>query len=242
MPIDTWLKKTGQEYPKCLSLEEWLVENGKCFRVQKLEMPSIPDAREDDADRLLDWLTDEQYIEYKDLNARAAVLGQLINKTDATLVRFREEFYKASTNPIVVSECGRDTTIKKKELSLTEEELNATFMELQVIYRNIQARINKIRYDLIEEETKRFQRENAEYQNAYSEFSKERTEVENFNKILSKEYDEYKRGIQEQRSILNSKFRAYQSEELNRFSSLRIAIAPRYMSIYKEVDQLGKTE
>lgn len=242
MTIDEWLKKTGQENPTTLSLEVWLVENGKCLRVQQLEMPKIPDAREDDADKLLDRLTDEQYIEYKDLNARAAVLGQLVNKTDATLVRFREEFYKASTNPIVVSECGRDTTIKKKELSLTEEEMNATFMGLQVEYRNIQARINKIRYDLIEEETKRFQRENAEYQEKYSAYSKERTEVENHNREILKEYDEYKLGVQEQRSILSSKFRAYQSEELNRFSSLRIAIAPRYMSIYKEIDQLGKTE
>jgi len=242
MSIDEWLKKTGQENPKCLSLEEWLVENGKCFRVQQLEMPKIPDARKDDADKLIDQLTDEQYVEYMDLNSRAAVLGNLVNKPDAPLVKFREEFYKASTNPIVVSECGRDTTIKKKELSLTEEELNATFMELQSIYRNIQARINKIRYDLLENENKRFQRENAEYQEAYSAYSKERTEVENHNKIILKEYDEYKLGIQEQRSILSSKFRADQSEELNKFSSLRIAIAPRYMSIYKEVDQLGKTE
>lgn len=242
MPIDTWLKKTGQENPTTLSLEEWLVKNGKCLRVQQLEMPSVPDAREDDADKLLDRLSDEQYIEYKDLNARAAVLGSLVNKTDATLVKFREEYYKASTNPIVVSECGRDTTIKKKELSLTEEEMNSTFMELQVEYRNIQARINKIRYDLLEEETKRFQRENAEYQNAYSAYSKERTEVENHNREILKEYDVYKLGIQEQRSILNSKFRAYQSEELNRVSSLWIYIVPRYMSIHKEIDQLGKTE
>lgn len=242
MPIDDWLKKTGQETPKCLSLEEWLVENGKCLRVQQLEMPQIPDAREDDADKLLDQLTDEQYNEYKDLNARAAALGSLVNKTDATLVKFREEYYKASANPIVVSECGRDTTIKKKELSLTEEELNATFMELQVYYRNLQAQINKIRYGLLENENKRFQRENAEYQEAYSAYSKERTEVENHNKAVLKEYDEYKLGIQEQRAIQSSKFRAYQSEELNKFSSLRIAIAPRYMSIYKEVDQLGKTE
>ena len=115
-------------------------------------------------------------------------------------------------------------------------------MKLQLEYRNLQARINKIRYDLIEEETKRFQRENAEYQKKYSEFSKERAEVENFNKILSKEYDEYKLGVQEQRSILSSQFRAYQSEELNRVSSLWIYIAPRYMSIHKEIDQLGKTE
>lgn len=242
MPIDDWLKKTGQENPKCLSLEEWLVKNGKCLRVQQLEMPQVPDAREDNADKLLDQLTDEQYVEYMDLSARAAVLGNLINKTDAPLVRFREDFYKASTNPIVVSECGRDTTIKKKELSLTEEELNATFMELQVIYRNFQAKLNKIRYGLLENENKRFQRENAEYQEKYSAYSKERTEVENHNREILKEYDEYKLGIQEQRSILSSKFRAYQSEELNRFSSLRIAIAPRYMSIYKEIDQLGKTE
>lgn len=182
-----------------------------------IEMPTMP-SRSDYAP-----MTEDDYYEslpikernaYYSLQTKAAVVGKYIHESGA-LSKARKALSTVKSQPVIVNNTGRDTTICKRVASVKQEEVDELFFKLQAKYREYQASLNAIKHkcELVVEQDER------EKHDAYK-----------------KAYDAYVRQLK----ALELQMEKYKQEKATELQSLKIVIPDSLRAIYDKVASLGK--
>jgi hypothetical protein len=241
MNITDWIQCSGHDpLPEDVGEKQFYKDNGlEQKSMDDIERPEMP-SPESELEVLVKKLPLDQYQNYLELDAKAAVLGKFCHSDSAPLVKARREFLDKQYNPLEKYGSGRDTCVYQYEPSVPKSELEGTFEELQKAYREAEKKLNKIRFDLREKESARFQSENAEYQKALAEYNRQSREVDEWNSELRKKYLEYRKEINRKLLEIQAEFEDWRSSERSRVSKLKIIIPEALQETYEYLENLGK--
>lgn len=243
MSLEDWIKFTShEEFPKFLSYEEWLEESGLEEPEVTIERPTEPSPEITGIKKLIRKLPLKEYQEYLDLDTKAAVLGKLCHSDKAPLVIARRDYLEILSKPLRKEGNGRDTCIYESIPSVTGEALESVFEGLQADYREAEKKLNKIRFDLREEETQRFRRDSADFKKAFEEYSKQAEEVEAEKQDLRKKYSAYRKEVGRKQTTMKAEFEEWKVAEHSRVSKLKIIIPEALQETYEYLENLGKTK
>lgn len=166
-------------------------------------------------------LTEEEYysslstynrLRYYSLEAECATLGKYIHP-DGKLNNLRKKLQ--SLPPVSLDKGDTLVLVYKYDKTIKEEELDDVFFQLQNKYRELQAQLNKYKYDCQKAIEESQIKTDSEYAKAYAEWS---TDVSNKLNIL----------------------RNWKNEEIKRIGDLKIIIPKSLESIYQKINNLGK--
>ena len=127
---------------------------------------------------------------------------------------------KVIAEPNKISGAGRDTVVYRYTPSVEVAEVNGMFLSLMSEHRNLNAQLNIIKADAIEEANKQNIANEQEYQKARTAYSKE------YNDWLDKIED------------LQSRFNQYIITEKEKISKLKINVPDSLMETYKSIKAL----
>lgn len=150
---------------------------------------------------------------YFTLQSRAAAIGKFIHET-GSVSRAKVMLNKVIAEPNKISGAGRYTP------SVEVAEVNGMFLSLMSEHRNLNAQLNNIKADAIEEANKQNIANEQEYQKARTAYSKE------CNDWLDKIED------------LQSRFNQYIITEKEKISKLKINVPDSLMETYKSIKAL----
>lgn len=156
---------------------------------------------------------------YFTLQSRAAAIGKFIHKT-GSVSRAKVMLNKVIAEPNKISGAGRDTVVYRYTPSVEVAEVNGMFLSLMSEHRNLNAQLNNIKADVIEEANKQNIANEQEYQKARTAYSKE------YNDWLDKIED------------LQSRFNQYIITEKEKISKLKINVPDSLMETYKSIKAL----
>lgn len=157
-----------------------------------------------------------QLNKYFTLQSRAAAIGKFIHET-GSVSRAKVMLNKVIAEPNKISGAGRDTVVYRYTPSV---EVNGMFLSLMSEHRNLNAQLNNIKADVIEEANKQNIANEQEYQKARTAYSKE------YNDWLDKIED------------LQSRFNQYIITEKEKISKLKINVPDSLMETYKSIKAL----
>ena len=156
---------------------------------------------------------------YFTLQSRAAAIGKFIHET-GSVSRAKVMLNKVIAEPNKISGAGRDTVVYRYTPSVEVAEVNGMFLSLMSEHRNLNAQLNSIKADAIEEANKQNIANEQEYQKARTAYSKE------YNDWLDKIED------------LQSRFNQYIITEKEKISKLKINVPDSLMETYKSIKAL----
>lgn len=156
---------------------------------------------------------------YFTLQSRAATIGKFIHET-GSVSRAKVMLIKVIAEPNKISGAGRDTVVYRYTPSVEVAEVNGMFLSLMSEHRNLNAQLNNIKADAIEEANKQNIANEQEYQKARTAYSKE------YNDWLDKIED------------LQSRFNQYIITEKEKISKLKINVPDSLMETYKSIKAL----
>lgn len=156
---------------------------------------------------------------YFTLQSRAAAIGKFIHET-GSVSRAKVMLNKVIAEPNKISGAGRDTVVYRYTPSVEVAEVNGMFLSLMSEHRNLNAQLNNIKADAIEEANKQNIANEQEYQKARTAYSKE------YNDWLDKIED------------LQSRFNQYVITEKEKISKLKINVPDSLMETYKSIKAL----
>lgn len=156
---------------------------------------------------------------YFTLQSRAATIGKFIHET-GSVSRAKVMLNKVIAEPNKISGAGRDTVVYRYTPSVEVAEVNGMFLSLMSEHRNLNAQLNNIKADAIEEANKQNIANEQEYQKARTAYSKE------YNDWLDKIED------------LQSRFNHYIITEKEKISKLKINVPDSLMETYKSIKAL----
>ena len=156
---------------------------------------------------------------YFTLQSRAAAIGKFIHET-GSVSRAKVMLNKVIAEPNKISGAGRDTVVYRYTPSVEVAEVNGMFLSLMSEHRNLNAQLNNIKADAIEEANKQNIANEQEYQKARTAYSKE------YNDWLDKIED------------LQSRFNQYIITEKEKISKLKINVPDSLMETYKSIKAL----
>lgn len=156
---------------------------------------------------------------YFTLQSKAAAIGKFIHET-GSISRAKIMLNKVVAEPSKVNGAGRDTVIYKYTPSVKVDDVDNMFLSLMSEHRNLNAQLNSIKADAIEEANKQNIANEQEYQKARTAYSKE------YNDWLDKTED------------LQSRFNQYIITEKEKISRLKINVPDSLMETYKSIKTL----
>nr|DAR48604.1 MAG TPA: hypothetical protein [Bacteriophage sp.] len=156
---------------------------------------------------------------YFTLQSRAAAIGKFIHET-GSISRAKVMLSKVLAEPNKVSGAGRDTVVYRYTPSVDAANVDNMFLSLMSEHRNLNAQLNGIKADAIEEANKQNVANEQEYQKARTAYSKE------YNDWLDKTED------------LQSRFNQYIITEKEKISKLKINVPDSLMETYKSIKAL----
>lgn len=209
-----WLREAIKAKKNLLNEIDTLSLEDYC-QLKGIEYPEAP--------KLGHILTEDEYYSslslkernaYYKLETYASVLGKAVHP-DGTLAIQREKLMEKINNPHKVEGGGRDTLIYNYTPSVATETVETVFFELQKRHREIQSQLNSIKYKCEEACTASELKENAEF---------------------NEKYTNYKAEVQ----ALSSEWTKYKKEKSNEISKYKIVIPDSLKNIYLKVSELGK--
>lgn len=156
---------------------------------------------------------------YFTLQSRAAAIGKFIHE-NGSVSKAKVMLSKVIAEPNKVSGAGRDTVVYRYTPSVEVDKVNSMFLALMSEHRNLNAQLNSIKADAIEEANKQNIANEQEYQKARTAYSKE------YNDWLDKTED------------LQSRFNQYIITEKEKISKLKINVPDSLMETYKSIKAL----
>lgn len=156
---------------------------------------------------------------YFTLQSRAAAIGKFIHE-NGSVSRAKIMLNKVIAEPNKVSGTGRDTVVYRYTPSVNVVDVDNMFLSLMSEHRNLNAQLNGIKADAIEEANKQNIANEQEYQKARTAYSKE------YNDWLDKTED------------LQSRFNQYIITEKEKISKLKINVPESLMETYKSIKAL----
>lgn len=156
---------------------------------------------------------------YFTLQSRAAAIGKFIHEA-GSISRAKIMLNKVVAEPNKISGAGRDTVIYRYTPSVDVVNVDNMFLSLMSEHRNLNAQLNGIKADAIEEANKQNMANEQEYQKARTTYSKE------YNDWLDKTED------------LQSRFNQYRITEKEKISKLKINVPDSLMETYKSIKAL----
>ena len=160
-----------------------------------------------------------QLNKYFTLQSRAAAIGKFIHE-GGSISKAKVMLNKVIAEPNKISGAGRDTVVYKYTPSVEVAEVNCMFLSLMSEHRNLNAQLNSIKADAIEEANKQNIANEQEYQKARTAYSKE------YNDWIDKTED------------LRSRFNQYIITEKEKISKLKINVPDSLMETYKSIKAL----
>lgn len=214
------LEQTLNEISEAKALTAWLREAIKAREnlvkeVKSKEIEHIPQPEKGHI------LTEEEYyaslstynrLRYYSLEAECATLGKCIHP-DGKLNNLRKKL--KSLPPVSLDKEDTLVLVYKYDKTIKEEDLDDVFFQLQNKYRELQAQLNKYKYECQKAIEESQIKADSEYAKAYAEWS---TDVSN---------------------KLNN-LRNWKNEEIKRIGDLKIIIPKSLESIYQKINNLGK--
>ena len=243
MRIEDWIRCTGHDpYPEVLDQDDYYESKGlkPMETLGSSDRPVAPAPECLELDELVKKLPLEQYQEYLELDAKAAVLGKFSHSDKAPIVVARRDYIIKNSKPLEKEGTGRDTCIYQYTPSVPATNLEDTFEGLQKAYREAEKKLNKVRFDLREAESTRFATENAKYQKELSEFHQKEKEIDDYNSKLLQGYLDYKKEVYRQRAVVDAEFEDWRTAERSRVSKLKIIIPSGLQSTYEYLESLGE--
>lgn len=156
---------------------------------------------------------------YFTLQSRAAAIGKFIHE-NGSVSKAKIMLSKVIAEPNKVSGAGRDTVVYRYTPSVDADKVNDMFLSLMSEHRNLNAQLNSIKADAIEEANKQNIANEQEYQKARIAYSKEQ------NDWINKTED------------LQSRFNQYIITEKEKISKLKINVPDSLMETYKSIKAL----
>lgn len=156
---------------------------------------------------------------YFTLQSKAAAIGKFIHE-GGSVSRAKVMLGKVLTEPNKISGAGRDTVVYKYTPSVNVDDVDGMFLSLMSEHRNLNAQLNSIKADAIEEANKQNIANEQEYQKDRTAYSKE------YNDWLDKNED------------LQSRFNQYIITEKEKISKLKINVPDSLMETYKSIKAL----
>lgn len=156
---------------------------------------------------------------YFTLQSRAAAIGKFIHES-GSVSKAKIMLSKVIAEPNKVSGAGRDTVVYRYTPSVDADKVNDMFLSLMSEHRNLNAQLNSIKADAIEEANKQNIANEQEYQKARTAYSKEQNDW--INKIED----------------LQSRFNQYIITEKEKISKLKINVPDSLMETYKSIKAL----
>ena len=156
---------------------------------------------------------------YFTLQSKAAAIGKFIHET-GSISKAKVMLNKVIAEPNKISGAGRDTVVYRYTPSVEVTEVNGMFLSLMSEHRNLNAQLNSIKADAIEEANKQNIANEQEYQKARTAYSKE------YNDWIDKTED------------LRSRFNQYIITEKEKISKLKINVPDSLMETYKSIKAL----
>ena len=156
---------------------------------------------------------------YFTLQSRAAAIGKFIHE-NGSVSRAKVMLNKVIAEPNKVSGAGRDTVVYRYTPSVEVDKVNNMFLSLMSEHRNLNAQLNSIKADAIEEANRQNIANEQEYQKARIAYSKEQ------NDWINKAED------------LQSRFNQYIIAEKEKISKLKINVPDSLMETYKSIKAL----
>lgn len=156
---------------------------------------------------------------YFTLQSRAAAIGKFIHE-GGSVSKAKVMLNKVIAEPNKISGAGRDTVVYKYTPSVNVDDVNNMFLSLMSEHRNLNAQLNSIKADAIEEANKQNIANEQEYQKARTAYSKE------YNDWIDKTED------------LRSRFNQYIITEKEKISKLKINVPDSLMETYKSIKAL----
>lgn len=156
---------------------------------------------------------------YFTLQSRAAAIGKFIHET-GSISRAKTMLNKVLAEPNKISGAGRDTVVYRYTPSVDVTNVDNMFLSLMSEHRNLNAQLNGIKADAIEEANRQNIANEQEYQKARTAYSKE------YNDCLDKVED------------LQSRFNQYIITEKEKISKLKINVPESLMETYKSIKTL----
>lgn len=156
---------------------------------------------------------------YFTLQSKAAAIGKFIHET-GSVSRAKVMLGKVIAEPNKISGAGRDTVVYRYTPSVEVADVDNMFLSLMSEHRNLNAQLNSIKADAIEEANKQNIANEQEYQKARTAYSKE------YNDWLDKNED------------LQSRFNQYIITEKEKISKLKINVPDSLMETYKSIKAL----
>lgn len=190
------------------------------FRLEQLE--SACPKRGDymtELDVLETWTVGEQE-RYLSLEAEAAVLGKYIHE-DGAISAARIDLMKRITNPVTVTENGRDTIIYQYVPTVATSDVDEMFFALQKKHREVQAELNGMKkriQDAIEENKIEV---DEKFRNALLDWENARSALATEKKLLTERESEIR------------------MDRAQKVQALKIVVPNRLKSTYEELAQLG---
>lgn len=156
---------------------------------------------------------------YFTLQSRAAAIGKFIHE-NGSVSKAKIMLSKVIAEPNKVSGAGRDTVVYRYTPSVDANKVNDMFLSLMSEHRNLNAQLNSIKADAIEEANKQNIANEQEYQKARIAYSKEQNDW--INKTEG----------------LQSRFNQYIITEKEKISKLKINVPDSLMETYKSIKAL----
>lgn len=156
---------------------------------------------------------------YFTLQSKAATIGKFIHE-GGSVSKAKIMLGKVIAEPNKISGTGRDTVVYKYTPSVNVDDVDNMFLSLMSEHRNLNAQLNSIKADAIEEANKQNIANEQEYQKARTAYSKE------YNDWLDKTED------------LQSRFNQYIITEKEKISKLKINVPDSLMETYKSIKAL----
>ncbi len=188
---------TNYESPELTAFRE----NQSSFPFPKREIVDISTLEEN--------LSSDEFVRYLALDAEAATIGKAIHN-DGSFVKAYKTATKKVSNPITISDTGRDAMIYCYEVKVPLAEINNVFFDLQRKHREIEAKINGIKSSV----------EEILIQKHASAINARNLEISKYEAMERRLIEESK----------NQKF-----EMLETLRSLKIRVPERYKSLIKEL-------
>lgn len=172
--------------------------------------------REDslDEDTYLSKLSVKDRNRYFELQTKCAVIGKYIHP-DGQFANARKDLKDKISNPNRVSGNGRDTLLYSYTPTVPKETVDTAFYKLQVKHREYQAELNGILHSM----QQAIEKDNFEKNTAYMQ-----------------QLAEYNNAV----NTLHSEMKDYLEKEQSNISHLKIIIPNSLISIYNEINKLGK--
>lgn len=213
--LEAWLREAIKEkkvmydeFSRTYSIGVWAKEKG-------IELPVCPNKNiTPTEDNILENLPEKERLRYLSLEASAAVIGKFIHLRGPYNTA-RKELAKAKNAPYKTEGTGQEMTIYKYLPTMSEEAVDQNFFELQSKHREIQAQLNKIKYEAEQEALRLANEDEKRFSDEYQRYSSEYTP-------------------------LLSEYNLYKQNELNRLAALKIIIPDELKPIYDRINKLGK--